>query len=305
LQLQRERLAMEKQDAENAAAAQRRTIDLAELKRTDEQRQADYDRNVGLDAANVMDMPGMTNEQKATELQKSVLRNPNAPSAGAMLKMIEGLSRVPDPKFTPPLKLADGTIAQFKVGEIPAGTRFYQAPTAPEKPTYIQVVGPDGTMQVMTPDEIRAQGGVSTSKGTAPERGREALANVAKSFMERMDQLRENINTRTGPQALISGAGRQGMGAVGLDPDVAEYERLRMAGGRALALAVMGAQNLSDEDARSWASLFPDARTDKVTAERLIARVNGLLSQLSGDGGVEGVAFVFNPATGKLEPVKR
>ena len=113
---------------------QRRLVDLAELKRTDDLASDATDRNVGMDAANVMGMPGMTPEARASELQQSVLRNPTAKSGPAMLKMIEGLTKVTPKRFTPPQKLADGSIGQFEEGQIPTGTKFYQEPKTPAGP---------------------------------------------------------------------------------------------------------------------------------------------------------------------------
>jgi hypothetical protein len=66
-----------------------------------------------------------------------------------------------------------------------------------------------------------------------------------------------------------------------MDPDVAEYERIRAAGGRALAVAIMGAQNLSDQDANAWAGMLPDARTDEQTAERLTTQVERMLTGMT------------------------
>lgn len=107
---------------------ERRTIEGLERRRTDDLAREATDRNVGMDAANVLQMPGMTPEARASELQQSVLRNPTAKSGPAMLKVIEGLTRVPDKKYTPPQRLADGSIAQFEEGQIPSGTKFYQEP---------------------------------------------------------------------------------------------------------------------------------------------------------------------------------
>jgi hypothetical protein len=55
--------------------------------------------------------------------------------------------------------------------ELAAGVPEYVAPKAdppPKNPQYIQVTGPDGQLRLLTPDEIRSQGGVQTDKGNAP-----------------------------------------------------------------------------------------------------------------------------------------
>lgn len=76
-------------------ALQTRTRDLAEQQYRDGQAQQATDRNIGLDAANVLNMPGMTDEAKANEFRQSALRNPNASSTPGMLKIIEGLTKKP------------------------------------------------------------------------------------------------------------------------------------------------------------------------------------------------------------------
>jgi hypothetical protein len=111
----------------------------------------------------------------------------------------------------------------------------------------------------------------------ALDRQRRARMNAAKGFLERLNTLREKINTKMGPAAGISGTVRRGGAAVGLDPDVAEYERIRAAGGRAVAVAIMGAQNLSDQDANAWAGMLPGATVDRETARRLMEQVATML----------------------------
>ncbi len=122
----------------------------------------------------------------------------------------------------------------------------------------------------------------STSE-TAQDRQRKGRLEAAQGFLTRLDTLREKINTKIGPQAGLSGTVRQGVAAIGWDPDVAEYERIRAAGGRSLAVAIMGAQNLSDQDANAWAGMLPGARTDAVTAKRLTEQVRRMLETTLGD----------------------
>jgi hypothetical protein len=74
----------------------RRVIDLAEMERIDAKAQQATDRNISLDAANVMNMPGMTPQARADELNQSVFRNPKASSAPDMRRVIEGLTKRPD-----------------------------------------------------------------------------------------------------------------------------------------------------------------------------------------------------------------
>ena len=126
----------------------------------------------------------------------------------------------------------------------------------------------------------------STSE-TAQDRQRKGRLDSARGFLTRLNELREGINTKIGPQAGLTGLARQGAAAIGLDPDVAEYERVRAAGGRALAVAIMGAQNLSDADAAAWANMLPGARIDSVTAKRLTDQIGRMLEDTATDSAPE------------------
>ena len=126
------------------------------------------------------------------------------------------------------------------------------------------------------PGDQRAPRESSTSE-TAVDRQRTARTNAARGFLTKLNELRERINTKMGPAAGLTGMVRQGAAAIGMDPDVAEYERERAAAGRALAVAIMGAQNLSDQDAAAWANMLPGARVDRETAARLMKQVETML----------------------------
>lgn len=58
-----------------------------------------------------------------------------------------------------------------------------KSPSAPAKPEYVRIEGPDGKVQLYTPDEIRARGGVATAgkgvnNGPDQTKARETLTNV-------------------------------------------------------------------------------------------------------------------------------
>src|SRR3990167_844075 len=122
----------------------------------------------------------------------------------------------------------------------------------------------------------------STSE-TAQDRQQKGRLEAAQGFLKRLEELRGKINSKIGPQAGISGLARQGVAAIGWDPDVAEYERIRAAGGRAVAVAIMGAQNLSDQDAAAWSNMLPGARIDAVTAKRLTDQISRMLEDTLGE----------------------
>lgn len=164
---------------------------------------------------------------------------------------------------------------------------------APDKPNtdteWVNRPGPNGAMVATQIPKGTAQPGDvpyspprSTSE-TAQDRQRIGRLESARGFLKRLNELREKINTKMGPEAGLTGMARQARASIGLDPDVAEYERVRAAGGRALAVAIMGAQNLSDADASAWANMLPGARVDAETAKRLTDQVGAMLDQTSGE----------------------
>ena len=181
-----------------------------------------------------------------------------------------------------------------------------RAPASESRPQWVtRGGGPVYTADVQ-PGDAPYSAPRSTSE-TAQDRQRSARVQAARGFLGKLNQLREKINTKMGPAAGATGLFRRGRASIGLDPDVAEYERERAAGGRSLAVAIMGAQNLSDADAKAWADMLPGATVDKETARRLMEQVESMLNGLDADvggapvpnGGSEtGLEFDFVPGRG-------
>lgn len=96
LALQQRQMEGVEQDRQLLRDLQTRDRDLAAQKYRDDQAEEATDRNIGLDAANVLNMPGMTDEAKANEFRQSALRNPRASSTPGMLKIVEGLTKKPE-----------------------------------------------------------------------------------------------------------------------------------------------------------------------------------------------------------------
>ncbi len=148
----------------------------------------------------------------------------------------------------------------------------------------VPVPGPNGPVYgVKRPGEPVYEKPPAAAGDTAQDRQRSARLDAARGFLDRLNVLRTKINTKMGPEAGATGLLRRGAAAVGMDPDVAEYERERAAAGRALAVAIMGAQNLSDADAKAWGDLLPGATVDRETAQRLMTQVEDMLKRMNGD----------------------
>ena len=299
--LRQQALQQQQQDAEFQRAMQLRQADRAD--RTDAENTRRYDEGVNFKSREMEDQFGaesagradLENElrdvdpavAKSIKLSQLTGRNVDLTKQPTPIKLVP--IDVPGPNGRPMRRLVPENDPSFQEG-IP----IYQKPDAPtqgREPAQPSVwVEKNGDVRFVTPTEAAqlAQQGfrrqqTNSSIETAQDRQRGARLSAARQFLGRLDTLREKINTKMGPQAGAMGLARQGKAAIGMDPDVAEYERERAAGGRALAVAIMGAQNLSDQDAKAWADMLPGARVDKETAKRLMAQIESMLSGMGGD----------------------
>lgn len=151
MQLRREQVEISRANMDANRIAQEQASALASLKHRDEQARQAYFRNVGTDAANVLNMPGMTNEQKAEELRKSVART-QAANGPAMMQMIEGLTRVTPEEFGEYIFTDPNTGVQskrqYKRGSIPSGGldmgRQPEGRGTGSAPSYLTLVNQDG-----------------------------------------------------------------------------------------------------------------------------------------------------------------
>lgn len=125
------------------------------------------ERNGRSDMAAVLAMPGMTDEAKRSEIMGSGLRTGSVSPSSVMDAIKPTPVRLravttPGPGGRPINRMVPETEAVEEYREP-------KSPPAPENPQYIQVIGTDGRLQMLTPDEIRSQGGVATTKGNAPD----------------------------------------------------------------------------------------------------------------------------------------
>ncbi len=150
LKLQQDTLA----SAEKDRAAQRentaRTINLAELKRTDDLGREATQRNGASDMAGVLAMPGMSNEAKASEIMGSGLRTGQVDPA----RVIEGLTRVPAKKeytYTDP-KTGNKSLRAYDPSSVPSGgLDMGNEPQKPERgpaPEYEWITRNGNPMQI-------------------------------------------------------------------------------------------------------------------------------------------------------------
>ena len=188
-----------------------------------------------------------------------------------------------------------------------------KTPAEPRAPTEISlaVAAAAGDANAKAALQVLREQRASVSGGSVDSRNRQsaARADAARGFLERLNELRVKINTKMGPEAGLTGLARQAAAGIGLDPDVAEYERIRAAAGRVLAVAIMGAQNLSDADAKSWSDILPGSTVDKETAKRLTDQVSKMLDGMNDLTGQPSPPSTktptarYDPKTGKIVPI--
>ena len=283
---QQQQAAIEADRAEQRNQGLKR-LDLEALKYRDEQAAAQTDRNIGLDAANVMRMPGMTPQAKADELEQSLFRNPNASVAPALLRRIEGLTRVEKPvqyTYTDPktgnktMRFGDPASAGggFDMGNEP------KEPKTPERPNYIQVTGPDGKLQMMTADEIRRMGGVPTMKAGGAESQEKLLT---------AGEVKEAANTLLTHRGFDGAFGLNNSRFPTLKQDTADAEALRDRVSSLLQLANMGKMKgvLSDNDMKviKAASTTLSNRLSGKAARAELARVIQIMERI--ESGMPGM----------------
>lgn len=166
-------------------------------------------------------------------------------------------------------------------------------------------------VQFMTPEEVRAKGGVKGApKTTAKAQG----PAVVDAVLNEIDTLSKRINTGgANIMTKVGGLVRRGAGSMNLDNDVAEYESLVKGFTPIVARAVGHTGVLTEQDVQSVRALFPQPGDSQTLAQNKLKRVRELMQSMQPDGAPRGTApkpggekpaFRFNPQTGKLEPVK-
>jgi len=143
MDMQRENQQFQREDRLAAKAEKQRLFDLAELQRIDEQNTWRTNRNVGMDAANVLNMPGMSKPDQAREINMSRLRNQGTltpQQSAAMQQTIEMLT------------------ARDPIADHEAKARIdakYRAPSRPDEPKMQWVYDPSGGVNGGKPFEVQ------------------------------------------------------------------------------------------------------------------------------------------------------
>ena len=224
----------------------RRVIDLAEMERIDAKAQQATDRNISLDAANVMNMPGMTPQARADELNQSVFRNPKASSAPDMRRVIEGLTKRPDRvqyTYTDP-RTGQKATRFGNPDEMPTGG--FDMGTEPQKPERGPAPDYEWVMRNGKPVQIRKGGAqMGDSPYEKPSSGAEAQEKTLTA-----GEVKEAANALLTHRGFNGAFGLYNSRMPTMKQDTADAELLRERVASLLQLANMGKMKgiLSDSD---------------------------------------------------------
>lgn len=154
------------------------------------------------------------------------------------------------------------------------------------QPQYEWVTGADGQpMRVRSdrpsqPGEVpydKTQGGAGGA-GTEAQQAREQRRQAAAGTVGLLETISKGIHTGSGLEQKWDGFVRDLKGQAGYDPRAAVYNTLKGSAGATLAVAVMGAQNLSDTDRKIWDEMIPGTGVDERTAKALFTYLNAYLA---------------------------
>jgi len=194
-----------------------------------------------------------------------------------------GVSGISAEDLEDPAVLRERKAADAKaVAEAQYGTAAkYREPRANASPyEKIETVDESGNPVItyLTPDEVRAQGGIPTSPKTTAKASGPA---TVEAILKEIETLSTRINTGgAGPQTTMTGMMRRGAGALNLDNDVAEYESLVKGFIPMVARAVGHTGVLTQQDVDAVRALFPKPGDNQQLAQNKIARVRSLLSAM-------------------------
>ena len=279
----------------------RRVIDLAEMERIDAKAQQATDRNISLDAANVMNMPGMTPQARADELNQSVFRNPKASSAPDMRRVIEGLTKRPDRvqyTYTDP-KTGNQATRFGNPDEMPAGG--FDMGNEPQKPERGPAPDYEWVMRGGKPVQIRkGNAQMGDSPYEKPSSGAEAQEKTLTA-----GEVKEAANALLTHRGFNGAFGLYNSRMPTMKQDTADAELLRERVASLLQLANMGKMKgiLSDSDMKVIRSASttlsnrqsgPAARTELARVIQIMDRIEsgmpGMNMATSRDGADDDLA---------------
>ena len=208
---------------------------------------------------------------------------------------------MPQPKkLMTPLKVrgAGGraTYRQFEEGdpELAQGVEAYDEPNQGPQPQYQWGKDKTGTVRLMTPQEIRSEGGQQPD--TADMRNKEAGKRVAARAVKAVRAIGDRVITKIGPAQRAEALKRGAAAVFGNDPEFRTYQDARMALAGNLAVEQQGSR-VSDADVKSlWLPMVPDAYSDTSESQ---AMKWGLIDEMRGaPQGNEGQAPTGGPKSG-------
>ncbi len=238
---------------------------------------------------------GATNQPVATAAPK-----PDKVSYGApQTQMVNGRRSLVRPG-------SDGRMYSMDLKPIEGNAIAPEPQGGGAKPSY-EWASVNGQNKLLTPDEIRAQGG--TKPMSAMEGMDERKYKKAAPVLASITELSEKINTGSGLLAKMAGGASKVAAKANYDDDVAEYQALVSGFTPMVARALGHTGVLTQQDVDSVKMLFPAPGDSKTLRDRKLKRVMSIIGDL--EGATNGPAkppasdkpadLVYDPKTGTFK----
>ena len=151
--------------------------------------------------------------------------------------------------------------------ELKAGVPAYQEPDMARADRYLWSMAPDGTVKLMTPQEVRQTG--SAQPPTADMRNKAAGRELVAKSISAVQDLSQRIITKVGPTQRAEALKRGADAVFGNDAEFRTYQDARMGLAGNLAVAQQGSRP-SDADIKAiWLPLVPDPYRDTADSAAL------------------------------------
>lgn len=135
-----------------------------------------------------------------------------------------------------------------------------RGPVSGPAPQYQWAKGPDGTVRLMSADEIRRSG--ASQADTADMRNKGAAKEIVSAGINAIKTLGEKVITRVGPAQRAEALTRGAAAVFGSDPEFRTYQDARFALAGNLAVAQQGSRPSDADIEKGWLPLVPDVYSD-------------------------------------------
>lgn len=223
-----------------------------------------------------------------------------APQRALNRRVAEAKLQPSPKKLMTPLKVrgaAGGVWRQFEEGDpaLAAGVPAFDEPRQGPAPQYEKVIRDGQVIEIRTgtfqPGDEPYEKPIGGGLGTANVQLRNARIATALNSVEGLKKLAPKRTP--GPMGLVEGAVDTAQGWAGLNPQARQYTAKLQPVAMQMAVAVQGAQNLSDSERKAMAGMLGSIAT--MDYESQMALLDSAMDTLSNSGDVEKVGETWQP----------